>query len=73
VIKTGFVFVSDCNKGLKPALKDVFPNNHEMSCAKHIEANVTQRYGNNAGNMLWQLLSPFPQDIQMSCWMSSRQ
>ncbi len=31
-----FVFVSDQDKGLKVALKDVFPRNLELSCAKHI-------------------------------------
>ena len=40
-----FVFVSDRDKGLKPALKEVFPRNLEFSCAKHIESNVTQRFG----------------------------
>ena len=45
VMRRPFLFVSDRDKGLKPALRVVFPNNHEMSCAKHIEANVAQRYG----------------------------
>lgn len=40
-----FVFISDRDKGLKPALRAVFPDNVEMSCAKHIEANVSQRFG----------------------------
>jgi hypothetical protein len=38
-----FVFISDRDKGLKPALEAVFPRNCAVSCAKHIEANVRQR------------------------------
>ena len=44
-----FIFVSDRDKGLKPALNKVFPDNCEMSCAKHIEANVTQKFGKQCG------------------------
>ena len=51
--------MSDCDKGLKPALKDVFPNNHEMSCAKHIEANVTQRYGKQCGRYVVAIAKSF--------------
>jgi ribosomal protein L32 len=43
--ETSFVFVSDRNKGLKEAVKEVFPTNLEYSCAQHIRANVTQRFG----------------------------
>jgi hypothetical protein len=38
-----FLFVSDRDKGQKPALHAVFPTNSAVSCAKHIEANVCQR------------------------------
>jgi hypothetical protein len=44
-----FVFVSDRDKGLKPALKEVFPRNLEFSCAKHIKSNVIQRFGKQCG------------------------
>ena len=44
-----FVFISDRDKGLKAALDDVFPRNLEFSCAKHIESNVTQRFGKQCG------------------------
>jgi hypothetical protein len=37
--------MSDRDKGLQPALMDVFPNNISMSCAMHIKANVAQRFG----------------------------
>ena len=33
------------DKGLKPALKEVFPDNIEMSCTKHKEATVTTKFG----------------------------
>jgi hypothetical protein len=47
--RSPFIFVSDRDKGLKPALKEVFPDHCETSCAKHIEANVTQRFGKQCG------------------------
>ena len=46
---TQFLFISNRDKGLKPALKEVFPDNYEMSCAKHIETNMTQRFGRLCG------------------------
>jgi hypothetical protein len=48
VCETSFVFVSDRDKGLKEAVKQVFPTNLEFSCAQHIRANVMQRFGRNA-------------------------
>jgi hypothetical protein len=41
--------LADRDKGLKPALKEVFPDNIKMSCAKHIEANVTTKFGRQCG------------------------
>ena len=40
-----FVFMSDRDKGLKPALCRVFPGNLAVSCAKHIQANVKAKFG----------------------------
>ena len=40
-----FLFMSDRDKGLQPALMDVFPHNISMACAMHIKANVGQRFG----------------------------
>ena len=40
-----FLFMSDRDKGLQPALAEVFPNNIAMSCAMHIKSNVAQRFG----------------------------
>jgi hypothetical protein len=47
--RSQFLFTSDRDKGLKPALKEVFPDNIEMSCAKHIEAYVTTKFGRQCG------------------------
>jgi hypothetical protein len=47
--RTMLLFVSDRDKRLKPALRDVFPRNCKTSCAKHIEANISQIYGKLCG------------------------
>jgi hypothetical protein len=44
-----FIFVSNRDKGLKLALKNDFFEHVEMSCAKHMETNITQRFGNECG------------------------
>jgi Ulp1 protease family, C-terminal catalytic domain/SWIM zinc finger/Transposase, Mutator family len=54
-----FLFVSDRDKGLKPALREVFPAQCEVSCAKHIEANVTQRYGRKCGRYVMQIAKTY--------------
>ena len=59
--RTQFLFISDRDKGLKPALKEVFPDNYEMSCAKHIEANVTQRYGRICGRHVMAMAKTYSQ------------
>ncbi|XP_049397147.1 uncharacterized protein LOC125861247 [Solanum stenotomum] len=35
----GITFISDMQKGLLQAVKDVFPESHHRFCAKHVEAN----------------------------------
>ena len=54
-----FSFISDRDKGLKPALREVFPNNVETSCAKHIEANVCQRYGKQCSRFVYAMAKTF--------------
>jgi hypothetical protein len=44
-----FIFVSNWDNCLKLALKNVFPEHIEIGSAKHIEANVTQRFGKECG------------------------
>ena len=56
--KTMFLFVSDRDKGLKPALRDV-PYNSEMSCAQHIEATVSQKYGKQCGQYVVAMAKSF--------------
>jgi hypothetical protein len=65
-----FVFVSDRDKGLKPALKEVFPTNLEFSCAKHIESNVTQRFGKQCVvGTLWQWPRHILHGMHLICWI----
>jgi hypothetical protein len=59
--RTQFLFISDRDKGLKPALKEVFPDKYEMSCAKHIEANVTQRFGRICGRHVMAMAKTYSQ------------
>ena len=69
--KAMFLFVSARDKGLKPALGDVFPHNCEMSCAKHIEAKSLRNMESNVDNILWQWQSYFRGNIHVSCWITS--
>jgi Transposase, Mutator family len=41
-----FTFVSDRDKGLVQALKDVFPTNHTTQCSIHIQQNVAAKFSN---------------------------
>jgi hypothetical protein len=54
-----FVFMSDRDKGLKPALCEVFPRNVAISCAKHIEANVAQRFGQQSARYVIAIAKTF--------------
>jgi hypothetical protein len=47
VVRPAFLFISDRDKGLKEELEALFPNEYKMSCARHIQANVTQKFGNS--------------------------
>jgi hypothetical protein len=59
VVRPPFLFISDRDKGLKPALKAVFPNKYEMSCAKHIEANVAQKFGKQCARYVCSIAKTF--------------
>jgi hypothetical protein len=54
-----FVFISDRDKGLKAALKAIFPRNLETSCAKHIDANVAQKYGQKCARLVCPIAKTF--------------
>ena len=57
--RNAFLFVSDRDKGLKPALRNVFPRNKETSCAKHIEANVCQKFGQECARYVMTIAKTF--------------
>ncbi len=57
--KSMFLFVSDRDKGLGPALRDVFRQNRELICAEHIEANVSQKYGKLCGQYVVAMATSF--------------
>jgi transposase-like protein len=40
-----FTFISDRDKSIVEAMQIVFPDNHHMHCAVHIERNVLSRFG----------------------------
>ncbi len=53
------MFISDCDKGLKPALCRVFPGNLAVRCAKHIQANVKAKFGQLCARYVIQLAETF--------------
>jgi hypothetical protein len=59
IVRPQFLFISDRDKGLKPVLKSVFPNKYEMSCAKHIEANVAQKFGKQCAKYVCSIAKTF--------------
>jgi hypothetical protein len=54
-----FVFISDRDKGLKPALRQVFPGYLAVSYAKHIQANVKAKFGQLCARNVIQLAKTF--------------
>jgi hypothetical protein len=46
-----FTFISDRDKGLIPALREVFPENHHTNCLVHIRDNVLKNCGLKAANL----------------------
>ncbi|KAI2504091.1 MULE transposase domain [Fragilaria crotonensis] len=58
-IQHPFLFVSNRDKGLKLALRNVFPRNKETSCAKHIEAKVCQKFGQQCARYVMAIAKRF--------------
>jgi hypothetical protein len=54
-----FTFISDRNKGLIEALKEVFPSNHSCCCAIHIARNVESQFGRKNAAYVVQLSKTF--------------
>jgi MULE transposase domain len=61
-----FIFVSDSDKGLDKALFDVFPNNHSIHCAVHIQRNVWTKYGVKASSNVPAIAACFRIEKRMS-------
>ena len=57
-----FCFMSDCQKGLVEAVKEVFPNNHHCHCAVHIARNVEANFSKRAANDIVRLAKTFSVD-----------
>jgi transposase-like protein len=55
------VFVSDRDKGLANAVEKWFPQHLSTHCAKHIERNVAQRFGNTAAKEVLKIAKCFSQ------------
>ena len=54
-----FTFISDRQKGLIEALKEVFPSNHSCYCAVHIARNVEAKFGAKQAKYVVQLAKTF--------------
>ena len=54
-----FSFVSDRDKGLLEAVKQIFPNNHHSYCCVHIARNVKQPYGITASFLIPKICKTF--------------
>ncbi len=52
-------FVSDRDKGLLPALKKIFPDNHHSNCLFHIQQNVVTQFGKKCGEYTFSLGKTF--------------
>ncbi|XP_072086128.1 uncharacterized protein [Arachis hypogaea] len=51
----GWNFISDQQKGLLPALKEVMPHAHHRNCVRHIWKNFTNRYKDKqVKNVVWE-------------------
>jgi transposase-like protein len=61
-----FTFVSDCDKGLEPALAQCFPNNHSTYCAIHIQRNVWTKFGHKAAASVVNIAKTFSARIEDS-------
>ncbi len=52
-------FVSDRDKGLLPALRDIYPENHQTNCLQHIRQNVVKEGGVKAGDLAFAMGKTF--------------
>ena len=54
-----FTFISDRDKGLLPAIQELFPENHQTNCQFHIRANAIQTFGLKVGNLVQKIGKTF--------------
>ena len=59
VDKLRFTFISDRQKGLLEAVKEVFPMNHSCYCAVHIARNVQVKFGAHKSKNIVKLAKTF--------------
>jgi transposase-like protein len=53
VEEEGFVFISDREKGLIPAVEEIFPRAVHSHCCNHIADNIAADYGNKCKPLFW--------------------
>ena len=69
--KTGMfpsLFISNRDKGRQPVLGDVFPDNTNLLCVKHVEANVKQRFGAQCAKYVFGIAKTFSTQ-QQKCFI----
>ncbi len=54
-----FTYISDRDKGLIPALRETFPENHHTNCLFHIRQNVIKNYGVKCGDIVEKIGNTF--------------
>jgi transposase-like protein len=59
-----FTFISDRDKGLKQALGEVFPTNHALSCAIHIQRNVCTKFGHKPSECVSKISKTFSSRLE---------
>ena len=57
---------------MNAALKAVFPENLEVSCAKHVEANVTQRFGLKCSQLVYSIAKTFSMRYENKLFETTR-
>ena len=67
-----FTFISDRDKGLIEACKEVFPENHHTNCQVHIRRNVMTRYGKQAAALIPKIGMTFSSRVE-GYWLSKLQ
>jgi hypothetical protein len=59
VVRSPFLLILDHDKGLKPAMRVVFPDKDKMSYAKHVKATVGQKLGKQCARYVCEIVKKF--------------